>query len=107
MRRVIDTENGITSVHHGIQDGKRVIEMIQDASKILDQNKRLANEGKGYSPSKDLQRIASIPNIVTLKWLHEDGVYWPKLPKLEATKYLRKKLNDPQWRYLRTSEGSL
>lgn len=107
MKRVIDTTHGVTSYYHPGYGKKRVVELVQDTTPIIEDNKRLINEGKGYSPSRELRRIASIPNIVTLRWLYEDGVYWPRLPKKEATKYLRRKLSDPQYRYLRTSDGAL
>ncbi len=106
-RRLIDTADGVSSYYHFEQPGQRIIEFVQDATSIVENNKRLANEGRGYSKSKDFRRMASIPNIITLKWLHEDGVYWPRLPKREMSKYLRRKLSDPQYRYLRTSGGGL
>jgi hypothetical protein len=36
----------------------------------------------------------------------EDGVNWMALPKPEKSLYLRRKLNDPQYRYLKVSEGA-
>lgn len=80
------------------------IRTSQNVKPYLEENKRLQTENP-YFQSRSAKRIASIPNHVTYKWLQEDGVYWPRLPKHEKRKYLARKLNDPDYRYLRTSEG--
>ena len=78
------------------------IETRQDVQPILDHNKALLNSGEdGYSPSRELQRVASIPSVVVLQWLKE-GIdvgnpdHWPAVER---------KLNDPDWRHLRTAPG--
>ncbi len=83
-----------------------VIKSSQDVEPILDNNRELSNpglSGDGYSPSRELRRVASIPNIVIEQWLME-GINicreadWPKV---------KRRLNDGEWSKLRTSTGRL
>lgn len=85
-------------------DGSVVLRSEQDVEAMLDLNKAMANENDGYTPSRDMVRLASIPAIVWLKWLNEDGInaYDP-----ENADYLMRKLNDSDWRWLRTGGGHL
>lgn len=74
-----------------------------DVEPILELNKILYNDGTGgYGPTREWRRIASIPNIILEKWLKEEGIrYWDS----EDTHKLAAKLDDPEWRYLRTAPG--
>jgi hypothetical protein len=92
----------VTILHYDEGDDKLVCERVQDVEPILESNKALQNDGTaGYSPSKDLRRIASIPLILVEKWLREEGInvfdrnHWPAV---------RNKLNSPEYSYLRTSK---
>ena len=77
---------------------------LQDAAAILEANKSAATHNDGYSPSRELRRAASIPLIVILKWLNEEG--WFALDPACAGK-LKEKLNSSDYRYLRTAPGRL
>lgn len=77
----------------------------QDVEQVLKQNKARRNEFSGWNTAKDLKAIADIPTVVCYQWLQDDGIMFTQLPKEEMSKYLKKKLNDPQWAYLKTSEG--
>lgn len=48
--------------------------------------------------------VASIPLILIAKWLHEEEL---DIYNLEHADRLKKKLNDPEYRYLRRSELTL
>jgi hypothetical protein len=81
------------------------IRSVQDATPFLDHNKRLQNDGTdGYSPSRELKRVASIPPIVAEKWLTEEGIdvfnrdHWPAV---------KRKLNSSDYMWLRTSGGRI
>lgn len=99
-----DEFSGLTEVFHPGMDGKWAIESIQDVEPILDKNKALHNHDDGYSPSREMRRAATIPNIIIMKWRRELGVdihnpdHWPKVKQL---------LNSSEWRYLRTAPGNL
>lgn len=108
MRRFFDHDPllGVTEYFHCDETtGRWAIEAVQDATPILDRNKALANaDDGGWSPSREWRRAASIPAVVVLKWLNEDGInlfdrnHWPAVLR---------KLNDPDWRWLRTAPGRL
>jgi hypothetical protein len=74
----------------------------QDVEPILDSNRQKQNAGREYYASAgDYWKVASIPITVQYKWLIEDGIdvtnedHWPRV---------QRKLNDPDWRYLKTAE---
>lgn len=77
----------------------------QDCEPTLQLNKQLYNDGTdGYGPTREWRRIASIPNIILEKWLKEEGIrYWDS----EDTHKLAAKLDDPEWRFLRTAPGKV
>ena len=90
-------------------DGKLTIKNSVDVNPILDKNKRMYNEGYGYSASKDLKRVASIPTLVLAVWAKEyNGTNnWFAIPKVERSKILKLKLNSSEYRYFRTASGNL
>ena len=74
-------------------------------------NKELYTRNDGYSPSKDLKRIATVPTVVLEIWTKEynnsqDG-NWFALPKDVQHKILREKLNSSDYRYFRTAPGKI
>ena len=76
---------------------------VQEVTPILERNQAMAGHNSGYTPSRDMARIASIPLTVIYKWLTEEG--WDALsPDPDCQRKLAQKLDDPEWRYLRTSE---
>ena len=90
------------------EQSKTLIEhKYQDVENILKHNKAQRNEfGKGYNRDRSMRAIAEIPMIVAYQWLQEDGFMFTSLEGEEQHKYLQRKLNNPQWAYLRTSEGT-
>ncbi len=92
--------------HYSEADGEGglIIHSSQDVSGILERNKALQTQNDGYSPSRELRRVAFIPNIIRLKWLNEEG--WDCFDPACADRLMRK-LNDPDWRHLRTAPGQL
>ena len=80
------------------------IESEQDTAPIIDQAKAMNTENDGYSPSRDLRRVATIPFAVALKWKNEEG--WDCFDPDNADKLMRK-LNSNEYAYLRTAPGRL
>jgi len=84
-------------------DGNLIIQGAQDVYDLLELNKAMFTENDGWSKGeKFMRRAASIPHSIRLKWLVEEGwdawradLYWDRL---------QRKLNDPDWRYLRTAD---
>jgi hypothetical protein len=86
-------------------DGNYLVHGTQDLTGILDRNRAMANHNDGYTPTRELRRVAHIPAIIRNKWLAEEG--WDAYrPDLYGDKLMRK-LNDPDWQYLRTAEGQI
>ena len=75
----------------------------------LKHNKILLNQNDGYSKSRDLKRVASIPTLALSVWAKEyngDG-NWFALPKEVQSKILKTKLNSNEFKYFRTAEGKI
>ena len=76
---------------------------------LLKHNKILLNQDDGYSKSRDLKRVASIPTLALSVWAKEyngDG-NWFALPKEVQSKILKTKLNSNEFKYFRTAEGKI
>ena len=90
-------------------DGKLTIKNSQDVDPIIQKNKRLYNLNDGYSKSKDLKRVASIPSLVLQLWAKEyNGTNnWFAIPHIERKRILKLKLNSNEFRYFRTASGRI
>lgn len=109
MKRLFDYDpmTGITEYfHYDEKSGKWAIETVQDVELLLDLNKAKQNN-TDYSKDgmkREWWHVATIPPVIQLKWLREDGIdiynkdHWPRV---------KQKLNDPDWKYLRTSLGRI
>ena len=90
-------------------DGKLTIHNKQNHNPLLERNKKLYTQNDGYTASRDMRRIASVPPIMLQIWAKEyNGTRnWWALPKETQKKIMRTKLNSSEFRYFKTSEGSL
>lgn len=74
---------------------------VQDIEPYLEHNKQLrATEQKG-----NWRHTSTIPNVILMKWLNEEidrGHKGLRLYSQEFDKIIQRKLNDPDWAYLRT-----
>lgn len=95
--------------HWMIQDGNETrFAATQDVAPTLELNKKMATHNDGYSQSRELRRVASIPYGVMLKWLNEEGFWAMDADKdPDVAKKLAQKLNSSEYIYLRTAEGRL
>jgi hypothetical protein len=109
MGLLMDISDGDTDISTGIRYDEAgdnyLIRREADVAPIISGNKKLYNDGTdGYGETREWRRAACIPNIILEKWLKEDGIrYWDS----EDTPKLMAKLDDPEWRYLRTAPGHL
>lgn len=94
----------ITSRFHKNPEGGFTIQRRQDVEPILERNKQLQN-----TPQKSDwgRHIASIPLVFIEKWANEEGANLLKMGKDEAAKFLKRKLSDPDWRFLKTTDKSI
>lgn len=96
---------GVTRQFFIDDEGNVTVNAVQDLEPLLDRNKAASNE-RGKRVTDDYANpIATIPPVIALHWLNTEG-WWvfdaSKDPDVE--KKLKRKLNDPDWRHLRTSE---
>ena len=93
------------------QEERVVVKEETNIDPHLKHNKRLLNLNDGYSKTRDLKRVASIPLGALQIWALEydpscKGNWW-KLPKETQSKILKLKLNSSEFKYFRTAEGKL
>ncbi len=109
MGLIWDMSNMAGSIGVGMKydpiDDELLVRSQQDVEPTLELNKKLyTKDDEGYGSTRDLRRVASIPNIIVEKWLKEDGINvyreedWPKVAA---------KLDDPEYRFLRTAPGKV
>jgi hypothetical protein len=81
-------------------DGRLLVNNVQDAEPIIEANKLELNSGHdGYSASRNLRKVASLPLITWLD-LKKRGI-------LRDPKKFRAWLNDPDNRFFRTAPGRI
>lgn len=105
MKHLIDYDpiRGISCYFE--QNGNEfILHHEQDVEAILDTNKRLANldnySKKGIK--KGMYHYACIPDILIMKWTKEVG---SDILAPHNKKELFKRLNHPDYRYLKTTHG--
>ena len=111
MTKVRSTEwdAGVKTRYIQESDGKLTINSQQDLNPLLDRNKKLYTQNDGYTASRDMRRVASVPPIILQLWTKEynGSNNWWALPKEIQKKIMRTKLNSSEFKYFRTAEGSL
>lgn len=80
------------------------VHSFQDVEQMLDRNKAMANHNDGYSPTREMRRVASIPLHLMMQWKAEEG--WDAWDP-ENHDRLARKLNDPDFAWLRTAPGRI
>jgi hypothetical protein len=101
LSRRLSRRGGVEVWYHEQPDRTFVIETRQDVAPVIERNKALRTLNDGFTPSRDVARAASIPVVVQYEWLKRYGV---NVFDREHEKRIKRLLNDPEWRYLRTSE---
>ena len=110
MTKLVEHDGLITTKYHSDDSNKQVIiERNVNYKPILDHNKKMYTQNDGYSKSRELKRVASIPTLVLELWSKEynGNGNWFALPKDVQTKILKQKLNSNEFRYFRTAPGKL
>lgn len=88
-----------------LDNGEKVLHFVnvQDVEPILDENR----EERSESQNGDMRRIARIPNTILLQWYYEEinrGNLTLQMYSKEFDEIIARKLNDPDWAYLRTDK---
>ena len=101
-----DPEKGLTEYFHYDPEHDRVtIETVQDVTGFVEQNKALLAQSSRHDSYGDVERIASIPDVVLME-LSKQGILSPGGAILDR-KRLKRWLNDPDNRLFRTREGKV
>jgi hypothetical protein len=98
--------SGVQFRPHFIDDDKLAIEHVQDCTAILDDNHELRREEQRSDWGR---HVARIPNVILIKWLDEE---WARgnpirLFSVEYNALVDRKLQDPDWAYLRVDKPAL
>ena len=110
MRKLISSEmswNGIqTNYFWDSSSRKLIVQRVQLADDILDDNKAEYNSHGDHKASRygkrPMHKVATIPQGLIEQWMKEGfNVY------TASDAELRRKLNDPDYKYLRTMPGRL
>jgi hypothetical protein len=93
--------------HLDVNGQDLAIEHVQDVEPILEHNKMLRTMEQ---PSDWGRHVAEIPNVIYVQWLNEEharGNTDLRLFTPEFDAIVQKKLQDPDWAYLRTDKPAL
>ena len=97
-------ETGIAHFRRNNGDGTVSYLAVQENDQILDANKAMATHNDGYSASREMRRVASIPLGLIQHWKEVEG--WDAFDPANSAK-LMQKLNSSDFQMLRTAEGQL
>jgi len=98
MARILDIDpitDTWETYEYDENDDQVIIKRFQDVEPILNMNKRM--QLAPLDRRETMWHVGSIPHIFVEKWLVEDGV---NVLRKENWPWLRRKLNDPDWRFL-------
>ncbi len=100
--------SGVGLRPHFDGDGKGLaVEHIQDCAPILQWNHEARREEQHGEWGR---HVARIPNVIYVKWLNEEharGNMGLRLFTADFDRIVQRKLNDPEWAYLRTDRPKL
>ena len=107
--RLLDKQPGSTLEtwhHYDTATDETVVETRQNCDLLLDTNKAMANDpdSKRMGIKKEWWRVACIPNVLIEKWRIEKGI---NVFDANDTKKVKQLLQDPDYRFLRTSPGKI
>jgi hypothetical protein len=87
-----------------LENGDLTVNHWQDCEDIIERNKQLQAEPQRSDWGR---HIATIPNVILAKWMLEDGVPAYGMSSDEWGRFIMRKLNDPDWRHLRTNSAAV
>lgn len=88
-----------------VEDGNLTVLRTQDVEPILDHNKALQNTPQ--KRAETFRHVGSVPNVLIEKWILEEGAPVLSMNTYEFARFIKRKLNDPDYRWLKTTDGRL
>lgn len=92
-------------IKHDEMSDKLYISHSQDIEPIIRDNIARSNETDKHAAWGETERVASIPMVLVVEWLKE-GIN-VMAPSPDCLKAIKRKLNSPEYAYLRTRGGKL
>lgn len=88
-------------------DSKRLVQHVHgDVEPILQANRAAQNDWNGrFGDSNTFHHVAEIPAEIVHKWMAEEG--FNVFTEEGFEHMIRKKLNDPEWQYLKSKNVRL
>lgn len=103
--QIIEVAGGVTTKgHYDEHTDTLIVQRTADVTANIEQNKRLYNANYHQTFTGDMHEVADIPCEIFDQWCREDGVNYLQPEHAQA---LKRKLNDPDNRFLRTMPGKL
>ena len=107
-KRLMDTDplTGVRTYHSYDHDSRvTTIEETQDVTAIIEKNKALHNtDHQKIGIKQEWMHAATIPVVIQMKWLREDGI---DIFNPDDMPRILRKLNDPEYRYLKVGSAKL
>lgn len=94
-------------IHKDSNGRDMAVEHIQDVEPILEWNQRARSEEQHSDWGR---HVARIPNVIYIRWLEEEiakGRTDLRMFTPEFDEIVKRKLQDPEWAYLRTDRPAL
>lgn len=107
IRQLVDVSwDGTSEFAHFDSEGNLTgIEITNDVEDVIDNNKRLQNDGSGgYGKTREWKHEACIPMGLVRQWEGELGVPVGFLETKEGFQVLLAKIRDPEFKYLRVDK---
>lgn len=105
MRRLLSADGDVIAwFEDAPADDGFVIRHEANEIPVIESNKVTQNMDEGLHHGKDFRHAACVPDIIALKWLNEEGLW---IDNKDHWKGIKRKLNDPDYRWLRTWTGRL
>jgi hypothetical protein len=98
LRRLLEVHpDGMREIFHWDEPTRTfAIEYQQDVGRVLTAAREESADTGGWSPSRELHHVASVPPLAQLAMVKR---YGPEI--LKDIRLMRRVLDDPEWRYLR------
>lgn len=85
-------------------DGDNIIvKREQDVEPIIEANKAIQNLPQKRAGT--FRHVGCVPNIILEQWMRDEGVDLLRMNKHEFGKFIKRKLNDPDYLFLKTTPG--
>lgn len=94
-----------TFYHYDHADDRLTVETVQDVEPILEANKRQFDHDDRRFKSEAFNHVARVPLVVLEQWARDKGITYQELMNNDAV--MRRFLNDPDNKFLRTKPGKI